>query len=274
MIPSLENDPSDLSPTYSEVSTESPPRRDHSLVTLNSPNNEVIRLVQELRFRDTTIRDLENKLVRNASGHKDKIPSKSKTRELITEAKLDEKLLAVKDRERELIQTLSQVRSGKRYTESVIASLEQEVRILKQGLRQKTKDITSLEEQLEETKKLVEDKSSQINILAARAFDAESKTDCEKCKDLEQQLQAIRSTSAAEREDLTTEISALLCLIDFDNRYIETLYKRLRTCRIAGMRHRTSTRKKRRHNAWERLVAVCPYCYRSSNSTSRKSSKR
>lgn len=236
VLSSLENNPLNLPPTYTEASMDDPPPRDHLLATPASPSSEIFELLRELRSRDTTIRDLEDRLARKNSGHKEKIPSKSKTRGLTTEAKLDEKLLAVKDRERELLQTLNQVRSAKRYTESVIGSLEQQVRNLKKEIRQKTKDTELLGEQLEETKKLVEDKNSQINILAARAFDAESKTDCEKCKDLEQQLQAIKSTSTAEREDLTTEISALGCLIDFDNRYIETSYQRLRTCRIASMR--------------------------------------
>lgn len=228
MLAPLENDALDLPPTYTEVFEDTLPTKDRSLGTPTPPSNEILELWRELHSRDKAIHDLENKLSRTEAHHSDKAASKSKTRGPVSKAKVDEKLLAVKDRERELLQTLNQVRSGKRYTESVIASLEQQVRNLKQEVRQKIKDTESLEEQLEETKKLIEDKNCQIDTLAARAFDVETKADCENCKDIEQQLQAIKSKSNAEREDLTTEVSALQCLVDFDNRYIETLYKRLR----------------------------------------------
>ncbi|KAG9655042.1 hypothetical protein KCU98_g6626, partial [Aureobasidium melanogenum] len=233
-LSSLQNDPKDLPPTYAEVFDDTALTRDHSLASPNSQSNEVVRLVQELRSRDTTIRDLEDKLSSKRTDYSDKTASRFKTTDTGSEAKRDELLLAVRDRERELVQTINQVRAGKRYTESVIASLEQEVRTLKQGFRQKTRDITSLEEQLEETKKLVEDKDSRINILMEKSY-TESVKVCQNCKDLEQQVQDIKSDNAEEKEDLTTEVYALGCLIDFDNRYIETLYQRLRTCRIASM---------------------------------------
>ncbi|KAH0266189.1 hypothetical protein KCU91_g10910, partial [Aureobasidium melanogenum] len=191
-LSSLQNDPADLPPTYTESFEDTP------------------RLHQS-----------------------DKVASTSKTTDMGHETKRDELLLAVRDRERELVQTINQVRAGKRYTESVIASLEQEVRTLKQSLRQKTKDMTLLEEELEETKKLVEDRNSRIKVLLEKCY-SESVKDCQGCKDLEQQLRAINSENTEDRRDLTTEVYALGCLIDFDNRYIETLYQRLRTCRIAS----------------------------------------
>lgn len=153
-LSSLQNDPADLPPTYTEVFEDTP--RHHQ---------------------------------------SDKVASTSKTTGTGHETKRDELLLAVKDRERELVQTINQVRAGKRYTESVIVSLEQEVRTLKQSLRQKTKDITSLEEQLEETEKLVEDRNSRIKVLLEKCY-SESVKDCQGCKDLEQQLRATKLESS------------------------------------------------------------------------------
>ncbi|KAG9667342.1 hypothetical protein KCU99_g8969, partial [Aureobasidium melanogenum] len=228
-LSSLETEPTDLPPTYAEVFDNTALMRDHFLAAANSQSNEVVRLVQELRSRDTTVRDLEDKLSSKRTDYSDKMASRLETVDTGFEAKRDELLLTVRDRERELRQAINQVRSGKRYTESVMASLEQEVRVLKQDLRQKTKNITSLEEQLEETQKLVEDMDSRINLLLGKS------NTCQNCKDLVQQLQASESKTTGEREDLTTEVYALGCLVDFDNRYIETLYQRLRTCRIASM---------------------------------------
>ncbi|KAH0377969.1 hypothetical protein KCU92_g8972, partial [Aureobasidium melanogenum] len=233
-LSSLQNDPTDLPPTYAEVFDNTALTRDRSSATPNSQSNEVVRLVQELRSRDTTIRDLEDKPSSKRTDYSDKTASRPKTTDTGFEPKHDELLLTVRDRERELRQAINQVRSGKRYTESVMASLEQEVRVLKQDLRQKTKNITSLEEQLEETQKLVEDRDSRINLLQGKSNTGFVK-DCQNCKDLVQQLQASESKTTGEKEDLTTEVYALGCLVDFDNRYIETLYQRLRTCRIASM---------------------------------------
>lgn len=162
--------------------------------------------------------------------------TKSRTTGIGHEVKRGELLLAVKDRERELIQTINQVRAGKRYTESVIASLEQEVRILKQSLRRKTKDMASLEKQLEETKKLVEDRNFRIKVLLEKPY-SKSVKDCQNCKDLEEQLRDIRSKSTEEREDLETQVYALGCLVDFDDRYIKTLSKAadLQNCQYASV---------------------------------------
>ncbi|KAG9513116.1 hypothetical protein KCV07_g9033, partial [Aureobasidium melanogenum] len=233
-LSSLQNDSTDLPPTYAEIFDNTALMRDHSLAVANSQSNKVVRLVQELRSRDTTNRDLEDKISSEGTDYSDKMASRLETADTGFEAKRDELLLTVRDRERELRQTINQVRSGKRYTESVMASLEQEVRVLKQDLRQKTKNITSLEEQLEETQKLVEDRDSRIKHLLGKSNTGSLK-DCQNCKDLVQQLQASEFKITGEREDLTTEVYALGCLVDFDNRYIETLYQRLRTCRIASM---------------------------------------
>ncbi|KAG9600947.1 hypothetical protein KCU77_g2385, partial [Aureobasidium melanogenum] len=234
MLPSLQNDPTDHPPTYAEVFDNTAVTRDQSLAAPNSQSNKIVRLEQELRSRDATIRGLEDKLSPRGINYSDKMASRLKSTDKDHEAKRDEMLLVVRDRERELHQRISQVRPGKRYTESVIASLEQKVRVLKQDLRQKTKDISSLEGQLEDIQKLVEDRDSRINLLLEKSH-TESMEDCQNCKDLEQQLRDTKSESTAEREDLTTEVYALGCLVDFDNRYIETLYQRLRTCRIASM---------------------------------------